>query len=182
MPVVRGAGKVVAMSDTKGVRWAPYASFVWMSASALWHTWMAIFPGSDVGTAGPWGYTAYIVYDSWVIFMSVVGAVLSLATVRPWGRVLSRRLVLLPLVIGCVLLVVRGGPGMVENLLVATGITPRGVVGVFDSSVPKMTADEFWSTLAINSFFFVGGLFLVPTTRSYARRTRPARAAPEGVH
>lgn len=173
------------MSDAKGHSWArhaPYASFVWMSASALWHIWMAVFPGADVDTAGPWGYTAYIIYDSLIIFMSVVGAVFALATVSSWGRVLPRRLILFPLTVGCVLLVVRGGPGMVENFLVATQMTPRGVVGLFDSSVPEMSAGEFWSTLAVNSFFFAGGLFLVPTTRSYARRARTAPATQKDAH
>ncbi|MDJ1136856.1 hypothetical protein [Streptomyces iconiensis] len=173
------------MSDANGHTWArhaPYASFVWMSASAVWHIWMAIFPGSDVETAGPWGYTAFIIYDSLIILMSVAGAVLALATVSSWGQGLPRRLILFPLTVGCVLLIVRGGPGMIENFLVATQITPRGVVGVFDPSVPEMPAGEFWSTLAVNSFFFAGALFLAPTTRSYARRTRTAPAIHKGAH
>jgi len=170
------------MSDAKRFRWAPYASVGWLSASFIWHVWMAIFPGSDESNAGPWDYTAFMVYDSLIIFMSLVGAVLSLATVSTWGRTLPRWLVLLPLTFGCALLVVRGVPGMIENLLVVTGITPRGVVGLWDSSAQEISAGELWRTLVINSYFFVGALFLIPTTRSYARRVRTAPTAQESAH
>ncbi|MCZ4125422.1 hypothetical protein [Streptomyces sp. H39-S7] len=162
-------------------RWAAYAAFVWMVSSVVWHIGMGVVADDDVADGGPWGYTAYIAYDSLIIIMSIVGAVLCLATVRPWGDRLSRRTVLAPIAIGSVLLIVRGVPGLIENIFVLTGITPRGFLGVVDDSVETPSTTEVWQGVAINAYFFVGAILLVPATINYFRRTRAAVRVEEDV-
>ena len=101
--------------------------------------------------------------------MSAIGAAVVLATIRPWGRRIPRWVLLTPLWFGSALLVVRGVPGMAENLLMVTGIRRGGFMGTGDISTP-----ELWAGVGINSYFFVGAVLLVPTTVSYACRSRQA--------
>ena len=96
------------------------------------------------------------------IAMSAIGAAVVLATVRPRARHRPRWLLLTPLVSGSMLLVVRGVPGMVENLLMVTGVRRGGFVGAADIS-----AGEFWAGIGINTYFFAGAVLLVGATVSY---------------
>jgi hypothetical protein len=155
-------------------RWPGYASVAWLVAFAVSHIVLAIFPGDDPTGDGPWGYTAYIVYDLVLVGMSIVGAVVASATVRPWGRALPRWTVLTSLWIGSVLLIVRGIPGMAENVLTVTGIAPHGLLGTINGVAADHSTMEFWSGMAINTYFFLGAVVLVPATVSYARQSRVA--------
>ncbi|MFE9957284.1 hypothetical protein [Micromonospora sp. NPDC005299] len=108
-----------------------------------------------------------MIFNVILILMSAVGAVAVVATIRPWGRRVPRWVLLTPLWFGSALLVVRGVPGMVENLLMATGIRRGGFMGAEHISVA-----EFWAGMGINTYFFLGAVLLVPTTVSYFRRSR----------
>jgi hypothetical protein len=147
-------------------RWA-YGALAWLIFFVVSHVVLVLFPGDDPTGDGPWGRTAYVLFNVVLIAMSAVGATVVVATVRPWGRYLSRWVLLTPLWFGCVLLVIRGVPGMVENLLMVTGIRRGGFVGDQDIST-----SEFWAGIGINTYFFVGAVLLVATTVSNARRSR----------
>ncbi|MDG4791544.1 hypothetical protein O7626_37580 [Micromonospora sp. WMMD1102] len=154
------------MSVLRSSRWA-YGALAWLIFFVLSHVVLVLFPGDDPTGDGPWGMTAYVVYNVVLIVMSAVGAAVVVATARPPARLLPRWVLLTPLWIGSVLLVVRGVPGMAENLLMVTGIRRGGFVGTQDISV-----GEFWAGIGINTYFFTGAVLLVATTVSYARRSR----------
>ncbi|MGI5151859.1 hypothetical protein ACQEVC_36780 [Plantactinospora sp. CA-294935] len=111
--------------------------------------------------------TAYVILNVVLISMSVVGAAVAVATVRPWARNLPQWLLLTPLWSGSMLLVLRGVSGMAENLLMVTGIRRGGFLGAQDIST-----GEFWAGLGINTYFFTGAVLLVATTVSYTGRSQ----------
>jgi hypothetical protein len=147
--------------------WPAYASAAWLVAFVGWHTpflfgWNP-FHGEGMDTA------AFHAYNATLICMAAVGAVVVLATVRPWGRRVPRWLLLTPLVIGCVLLVLRGVPGFVEFVAQVTGLAPAGLMGLFDEDVAAPTGAELWVGYAINLYFFLGAVLLVPATYGFWR-------------
>ncbi|MBG6064721.1 hypothetical protein [Micromonospora ureilytica] len=127
---------------------------------------LVFFPGDDPTGDGPWDMRAYVIFNVVLISMSAIGAAVVLATVRPRARHLPRWLLLTPLLSGSMLLVVRGVPGMVENLLMVTGVRRGGFVGAADIST-----GEFWAGIGINTYFFAGAVLLVGTTVSYGCRS-----------
>ncbi|MCG5457268.1 hypothetical protein PSH03_002375 [Micromonospora sp. PSH03] len=132
---------------------------------------LVFFPGPDPTGDGPWGMRAYVIFNVVLISMSTIGAAVVLATVRPPARRRPRWLLLTPLLFGSILLVIRGAPGMAENLLMVSGIRRGGFVGVADIST-----GEFWTGIGINTYFFAGAVLLVGTTVSYGRRSgNPSR-------
>lgn len=143
-----------------------YAALVWLLVFVVTHVVAAVAtdPAAD---AGPWGYRAFLVYDLVLVAIATAGLAVVAATVRPWGRRIPRVLLLVPLWFGAVLLTVRGVPGMVENVAMVTGLAPGGFAG----DGPLGAADLVWS-LAVNTYFFVGAVVLVPTTLAYQRATR----------
>lgn len=147
-------------------RWA-YGTFAWLIFFVASHVVAVFLPGDDPTGDGPWGLRAYVIFNITLILMSAVGAAVVVATVRPWGRRVPRWILLTPLWFGSTLLVVRGVPGMVENLLMATGIRRGGFVGAQDISTA-----ELWAGIGVNSYFFIGAVLLAVTTVSYFRRSR----------
>ncbi|MEV0371047.1 hypothetical protein AB0I10_14620 [Streptomyces sp. NPDC050636] len=159
--------------------WA-YAAFGWLTASFVWHVWMGIDYRNAMGDGATdhaplW---VFLAYDALIVVMSAVGAALALATVRPWGRRLPGRLLLLPLWFGAILLVVRGGPGLVENITTATGLTPRGLLALEEQPIDVGSAD-FWTGMVINTYFFVGAVLMLPLA-VLARRGRRAAGGTGG--
>ncbi|WP_433288222.1 hypothetical protein [Micromonospora sp. CA-244673] len=150
-------------------RWA-YGTVAWLVFFVVSHVVVVFFPGDDPTGDGPWDLRAYVIFNIVLILMAAVGTAVVMATVRPWGRRVPRWVLLTPLWFGSTLLVVRGVPGMVENLLMATGIRRGGFVGAEDISTA-----ELWAGLGINTYFFVGAVLLVVTTVSYVRRSRVRR-------
>ncbi|WBB68281.1 hypothetical protein [Micromonospora sp. WMMD812] len=149
-----------------GPRWA-YGMFAWLVFFVVSHVAAVFFPGDDPTGDGPWGMRAYVTFNVVLILVSAVGAAVVVATVRPWGRRVPRWALLAPLWFGSALLVVRGVPGMVENLLMATAVRRGGFVGAEDISTA-----EVWAGMGINTYFFAGAVLLVGTTISYLRRSR----------
>ncbi|MGC4837873.1 hypothetical protein ACLQ3D_25560 [Micromonospora vinacea] len=160
------------MPAIRGPRWA-YGAFAWLIFFVVSHVILVFFPGDDPTGDGPWDMRAYVIFNVVLISMSAIGAAVVLATVRPRARHLPRWLLLTPLLSGSVLLVIRGVPGMVENILMVTGVRRGGFVGVADIST-----GEFWTGIGINTYFFAGAVLLVGTTVSYGHRS--AESAPKG--
>jgi hypothetical protein len=157
--------------------WPAYASAAWLVAFVGWHVpflfgWNP-FHGEGMDTA------AFHAYNATLICMAAVGAVVVTATVRPWGRRVPRWLLLTPLVVGCVLLVLRGVPGFVEFVAQVTGLAPAGLLGLLDEDVAAPTGAELWAGYAINLYFFLGAVLLVPATYAFWRA--PDRGTALGV-
>ncbi|MGC5287661.1 hypothetical protein [Micromonospora sp. DT231] len=157
------------MHACRDPRWA-YGALAWLIFFVVSHVFLVFFPGDDPTGDGPWSMRAYVIFNVVLISVSAVGAVVVHATVRPWARRLPRWLLLPPLLCGSVLLVIRGVPGMAENLLMVTGVRRGGFVGADDISTT-----EFWTGLGINTYFFLGAVLLVGATVSYGRRTPGSR-------
>lgn len=158
------------MSARRGRRWA-YGALAWLIFFVVSHVILVFFPGPDPTGDGPWGMRAYVIFNVVLISMSAIGAAVVLATVRPPARRLPQWLLLTPLLFGSTLLVIRGVPGMVENLLMVSGVRRGGFVGVADIST-----GEFWAGIGVNTYFFAGAVLLVGTTVSYGRRSaNPSR-------
>ncbi|MEV4536597.1 DUF3995 domain-containing protein [Asanoa sp. NPDC049518] len=131
------------------------------------HVAVILYPGEDPTGGGPWSYSAYVAYNVVLIAVAVAGALVLLASVRPWGTAVPRWVISTSLWIGTVLLVLRGVPGLVENAVMVAGVRRGGFMGSQDVS-----DGELWTGIAINTYFFVGAVVLTAATRAYIRSTR----------
>ncbi|KAB1946340.1 DUF3995 domain-containing protein [Micromonospora sp. ALFpr18c] len=157
------------MPVSRSPRWA-YGALAWLILFTASHVVLVLVAGDDPTGDGPWGRRAYLIFNVVLIVMSTVGAAVVAATVRPWARQLPRWLILIPLWFGSILLVLRGVPGMVENVLMVTGNRRGGFVGAQDIST-----GEFWAGIGINTYFFLGAVLLVAATVSHTRRSSKSR-------
>ncbi len=94
------------------------------------------------------------------IFVDVafpLGAFVGLAIARGWAR---GRLALAAAVIvwfGCVLLLLRGGAGLLDDLTRVTGLLPNGITGLSTKDTTGVAA-VLWSGWAIDAYFLAGGI------------------------
>src|SRR5215510_11416142 len=99
----------------------------------------------------------------------VVGGLLALALVRPWGRVVPRRWLLLGSTVASGLLVAYGGLNVLAGALVLSGVIhPAGSV---DRTALR------WHVGVWDLWFLVWGILLALATIGYARRTANRTAA-----
>ncbi|MGY4990979.1 hypothetical protein [Streptomyces nigrescens] len=183
MTSVRGSGRGTVAVRTLWRRalwrrtafWA-YAGFGWLVVSFGWHLWMGIDYRAAMGDGDRVPVWGFLVYDGLITAMSAIGAVLALAVVRPWGRRLPPWTVRLPLWFGAVLLLVRGVPGLVENLTTATGLTPYGLLGMAEQPA-DLASGEFWTGMVINTYFFVGAVVMLPLAVLHGKGLRAAGGA-----
>ena len=100
-----------------------------------------------------------------------LGGVLALALVRPWGRAVRRRWLLIASAAASVLLIVYGGINVLAGALVLSGVIH-----------PPGGADRIalrWHVGLWDMWFLVWGILLAVATSSYRRRTK-GKARPEG--
>ena len=152
--------------------WAAYAAGAWALVFAAVHLYWALG-----GTAGlPNGMSvgmnpALFVIDVLAVPLCVVGALLALSLVRPWGQLFPRRLLLTSAWAVCVLLIVHSAPTLVEGGLVVTGLRDA-----------KLSVLEWWSLFVYEPWFFVGGLLYGAAAWGYGRsRSRPGPDRPLAV-
>ena len=109
----------------------------------------------------------------------LLGPFVCLAIARGWarGRLATGAEALVW--IACVLLLLRGGPGLVDDLTRATGLLSNGITGLSTKGTTGH-ASLRWSDWAIDSYFLLGGIIFTLLARLYhAARgpNRPSRAA-----
>ena len=149
--MIEGAGNLPGVTSDPRRRWlgwAAYAASVWALAFAVVHLYWAL--GGAVGL--PKGMSvgmnpALFVIDVLAVPLCVVGALLALSLVRPWGQLFSRRLLVASAWAVCALLIVHSAPTLVEGGLVVTGLRDA-----------KLSALERWSLFVYEPWFLVGGL------------------------
>jgi hypothetical protein len=124
------------------------------------------------------------IFNLVVIAMFTAGLVVPLALVRPWGRKVPRRILLVLAWLGCAVLAARGGAGIVDSLVRVTGVLPRGLTGLsYEQTLGQAHPSSYtlWSGAAIDAYFLIGGiLFGVATAWSRgheSRRGSPALSA-----
>ena len=142
--------------------WAAYAAGAWALAFAVVHLYWAL------GGAGglPKGMsvdlnTALFVIDVLAVPLCVVGALLALSLVRPWGQLFPSRLLLASAWAVCALLIVHSAPTLVEGGLVVTGLRDA-----------KLSMLEQWSLFVYEPWFFVGGVLYGAASWGYGRSGR----------
>jgi hypothetical protein len=150
---------------------AAYAAAVVAFAYALVSLYWAVGGHRLVSTVG--GYVAHFAREGGAVPVlvalaaaaaKVVGGLLALALVRPWGRVIPRRWLLAGATAVSVLLVGYGGLVVIAGALVLSGaIHPRGGV---DRTALR------WHVGVWDMWFLAWGILLALATVSYWRRTK----------
>ncbi|MFG2531482.1 hypothetical protein [Streptomyces sp. NPDC048516] len=77
----------------------------------------------------------------------------------------------LPLRFGAALLVVRGVPGLIEDLTMVTGLTPYGLLGLAERPA-DLASGTFWTDMAVDGYFSAGAVVMVPLTVLHRRLPR----------
>ena len=90
---------------------------------------------------------------------------LALALVRPWGRVVPDRLLLIAAWAGSVVLVLYGG--------LYVGVGALVLAGIIEPSGPVDRTALWWRVLVWDLWFLVWGLLLGLAAWHYGRRHRP---------
>ena len=172
----RGARPIVPARASSTARpWSPdgaaYAACAWavVFAAASFY-WAA---GGTVGEDTVGGVITRlpgIVALLWVTgALKVIGALLALALVRPWGRVLPRWLLLTLSWAGGVGLTAYGAIPLVVNGLMVAGVLH--VPGPVDWTAMR------WHVFLWDPWWLLGGLLFVAAAWSYQRRTHAQRVA-----
>ena len=158
---------------------AAYAALAWVVVFFAFHVYW--YAGGSFGLDGE---LPDLVPDSVVgsIFEVLEGAAwllgpwVCLAIARGWPRGRMRRAAFIVVWLGCAVLVVRGGAGLIDDLTRAVGLLPNGITGLS----PKQTmgaayyrsASALWSGKVTDGYFFAGGLIF----GVLAHRYRPPRS------
>jgi hypothetical protein len=145
---------------------AANAAFCWALAFTALHVYWYL--GGRVGfgdqadplpdapsSLGDW------IFNIVVAGMFAAGLTVPSAFTRPWGRRVPRRLLVWSMWAGCVVLIARGGIGLVDDLLRFTGLLDDGLTGLSNEDVLNSAHPSTYtmlSTLAVDSIFLIGGL------------------------
>jgi hypothetical protein len=121
---------------------------------------------------GDWIFTV-------VIFgMFAAGIVVPSALGRPWGRRLPRWLLVWSMWIGCAVLSLRGGTGLLDDGLRFTGLVDDGLTGMSNERVlgsAHPTTYTQLSAVAIDAIFFIGGLLFAYAAALVSSAASPVR-------
>jgi hypothetical protein len=155
---------------------AAYAAALSAFAYALVSLYWAVGGRALLGTVGgyvqqlaAWGGAAPLLAALAAAVAKLAGGLLALALVRPWGRAVPRRWLLIASAGAGVLLVAYGGLNVLAGALVLTGtIHPAG--GVDRTALA-------WHVGVWDLWFLVWGILLTLATIGYARRTADRTAA-----
>jgi Protein of unknown function (DUF3995) len=167
--------------------WAGYAAFAWVVVFFAFHVYWEFggrFGFGDQTDPLPerGGSIAAWLFTVLTLLAFPVGALVALATVQSWGRKIPRRLLLSLLWAGFLVLVLRGGGSMLEDLLQATGVLQDGFTGLSQEQVrgPNPSAYTIWSARGIDAVFLLGGILFGATLRHYRRGFRSSGAGRPG--
>ena len=173
--MVEGSGDMPGVtSDTRRrwPGWASYAASAWALAFAAVHLYWAL--GGTVGL--PKGISvdmnpALFVIDVLAVPLCVVGALLALSLVRPWGRLFPRRFLLACAWGVCAVQVFHASPTLIWDVLVAAGFREANLYAL-----------ERWSLFVYEPWFFMGGVLYGVAAWGYGRRlSRPGPAGPPSL-
>lgn len=131
-------------------RWTADAAFAWSLLFIVPHVYWAV--GGTAGLEGERIDGALRAINYAAIALSVVAAALALALGRRWGRSLPRRALLIGAWCACVVLSLRGGAGLIQDL-----------VFVLDGS----GGDVSTLFLVFEPLFLVGGILFGLAARNY---------------
>lgn len=156
---------------------AAYTALAWIVVFFAWHVYW--YAGGSVGLAGPLPPLTPDSVGGWIFEVLVVsafplGAWVCLAIARGWPRGSMRRAAAIVVWLGCALLAVRGGAGLIDDLTRAAGLLPNGITGLSlqqTMGTAHPSAAQLWSSWATDAYFAAGGLIFGLLAFRY--RTRP---------
>lgn len=101
------------------------------------------------------------IFDVVVVAMFAVGLAVPVAFTRRWGKRVPRAVIVWLMWIGALVLLARGGAGLVDDLLRFTGLHDGGLTGlstedVLGSAAPSTSTRV--SSVAVDTVFLLGGL------------------------
>jgi hypothetical protein len=163
---------------------AARAAAAWSLVFGVFHFYWALGGSFGLGD-GPASHAiddspAFLAYDIAVGVLCLVGAVLVLALGGRHFAGIPRTLVLLGVWTATVALLLRGFPGLLESVLVATDVLPNGFLGMSNEEVygeAHPSAYTIWSMRAVDAYFALGSVLYFATLRLSARAVRRAGAA-----
>jgi hypothetical protein len=185
-----GAGRLgAAPGGGRRTTCVAYTALGWVVLFFAFHVYWYL--GGSFGSpgklpGGPHSLVAWIV-DVLVAVAFPLGAFVCLAIARGWAR---GRLALAAAALvwsGCVLLLLRGGAGVLDDLSRAAGLLPNGITGLSlteTAGAANASAYVVWSGRAIDAYFLAGGIIFWFLAVHYGaqqahsrRRTSCGRAA-----
>lgn len=110
-----------------------------------------------------------------------VGALVCLAIARGWPQGRMRRVAAWLVAFGCVLLLIRGSAGVIDDVTRATGLAHNGLTGLTlaQMGTAQPSSAQLWSGYAIDAYFCVGGLiFWLLAIHSHAQQAWSRRRRP----
>ncbi len=153
--------------------WA-WAAWAWVVVFTAFHVYW--FLGGRFGLAGPLPTLSFslisVLFRVAVAAMFATGLVVPIAAVRPWGRRVPRWMLAAALWAGCLLLLLRGTAGVVDDLLRMTGLSAHGLTGLTQAQVfgtARPSATMMWSSRATDWYFTLGGLLFGAAAAGYRR-------------
>lgn len=162
-----------------------YAALAWVVVFFAFHVYWYLG-----GSFGLGGELPGLVPDSvagWIVEVLEgaawpLGAWVSLAIARGWPRGKMKRAAAIVVWLGSVLLVVRGGAGLIDDLTRAVGLLPNGITGLSHKQTMGAayyrSASALWSGNGTDAYFLAGGI----TFGLLGWRYRPPRSqARQGV-
>jgi hypothetical protein len=140
-------------------------------------------PGSHSAAAG--SAHARVQLVAWIVEIPVdsawpIGALVCLAIARGWALGRFARATKVLVRVGCAVLLLRGGAGVLDDLTRATGMLANGITGL---SLEATTGHAHlrWSDWAIDTYFLAGGvIFMLLAVHHRAQPTRPGRRSARG--
>jgi hypothetical protein len=151
-----------------------YAAFAWVVVFFAFHIYWYL--GGSFASPGKLPDLIHHSLVGWILEVLVdaawpLGAWVCLAIARGWPRGRMRRAASIVVGLGCVVLALRGGAGIIDDLTRATGLLPNGLTGLSTKQTTGI-AHLTWSGWAIDAYFFAGGLLF----GLLAYRYRPPRS------
>lgn len=106
-----------------------------------------------------------------------IGAWICLAIARGWPRGRVARVTKALVWVGCVVLLLRGGSGILDDVTRATGLLPRGITGL---SLEATTghANLRWADWTIDAYFLAGGLIFWLLATLHGKQPSSSRRSP----
>jgi hypothetical protein len=142
-----------------------YAALGWVILFFAFHVYW--FLGGSFGVGGE-GYrraphsVAGWIFEVLVVSAFPLGAWACLAIARGWPRGKTRRAAAIIVWLGCTVLVLRGGAGVIDDLTRAVGLLPNGITGLSHKQTMGAayyrSASAIWSANLTDAYFLAGGI------------------------
>jgi hypothetical protein len=151
-----------------------YVAWLWVVVFTAFHVYW--YAGGSIGHPQPLPEATLDVFGIVLGSMFVVGAVVPLAATHDWGRIFPRWALSAALWAGAIVLMLRGGAGLVDEILRVTDILPNGLTGMSREQVSGSahpSAHVLWSGRVTDAYFALGGVLFGLAAHAYRRATTP---------